>query len=149
MERMVRAGAHIAFIEQRISERIDPVDPPLNWERSLRLGRPRQRRILTVYRSVFGILPLLALVASTLGLVGVARHDSCYIFTLTAVFDVFLLMVLTRTFITSEYCLGVIGGRQWNNETMPQIVKLMRFDKELLELCASADDKVVPLGDLP
>jgi hypothetical protein len=135
MERMVRAGAQIALIEQRISRRIDPDDPPLSWETSLRSHQPSRRRILSVYRAIFGILGLIAATSSVLGNLGVADRSEPFLVAVTSLLDALILVTLTRTFIVTEYRLRAIGGKNWSQNDMPRLVRWLRFEQQLLEIC--------------
>jgi len=145
MERMVRAGAHIASIERRISVRIDPLDPPMSWESSLRLDQPGRRRILTVYRAIFAILLLIAAIASVLGNIGVAHHASCYVFAGATLFDAIILLTLVRTFLCAEFYLRALGGGVWTKDKIPFIVKLLRYERQLLEIIEATEAQAVAL----
>jgi hypothetical protein len=96
MERMVRAGAQIASLEQRISEKIDPHDPPLSWETSLRFHQPSRHRILSVYRSIFGLLVLIATMSSVLGNLGVSDRSKPLLLAATSLLDAAIVTTLTR-----------------------------------------------------
>lgn len=136
MERMVRAGAHIAKLERRISDRIDQHDPAMTWETSLRIDQPARRRVLTVYRAVFAILTLLATLGSVLGGLGIAWRSDLGLVIGTSIFDACVITVLVRTFICAEFRLRAIGGKTWN--PTPPIVKLLRYEKQLLAISRDA-----------
>jgi hypothetical protein len=137
MERMVRAGRHIATLEQRISAEFPEQPPPLDWEQSLRQHAAARRRLLSVYRSIFGILLLLGLVAAILGNIGLIEHASWLVWVPTSALDLAILLTLTRLFIVTEYRLRAIGGATWTRATLPRIVRIARFGPQLLEICSS------------
>jgi hypothetical protein len=137
MERMVRAGRHVATLELRISAAFPNQARPLTWEHSLRRHAPSRRRILSVYRSIFGILLLLGLVASVLGNIGLIEHRSWLVWVPTVGLDLLILSTLTRLFIVTEYRLRAIGGVTWTFATLPRIVRVARFGDQLLEICSS------------
>jgi len=145
MERMVRAGAQVATIERRISGRIDPSDPPMGWENSLRLNRPRRRRIATVYRAIFAILFIIALFASILGDIGVAHHYSNPVLAVATLFDALVLFILIRTFTCTEFRLRALGGAVWTRHNVPLVVKLLRYEEQLLEVSASHEARTIYL----
>ncbi len=139
MERMVRAGAQIASIERRVSERIDQEDPPMSWESSLRLDEPGRRRILTVYRAIFAILVLLAAIASILGDIGVAQHSKPWLLGGASLFDALVVATLVRTFICSEFRLRALGGKTWAPGSVPLIIRLVRYEQQLLEVSEATE----------
>ncbi len=80
-------AAHVASLERRISQRIDPSDPPLSWESDLRDNPVSRRRSFNVYRANFTIIFLLAAIGSVIGNIGLARHTSPYVVGVATVFD--------------------------------------------------------------
>ncbi len=145
MERMVRAGAHIASLEHRISDAIDPSRPAMSWERSLRLNRSDRRRVLSVYRSIFGILFLTAAVAAVLGVIGLStmKHSSLLHVGLAAAFDAVSLLFLTHTFVATELHLRVLGGSRWRRDTMPKIANLIGYRRQLLALSSANETEAI------
>ena len=112
VERMVRAGAYVSVIEQRVNSDLGGDAPALGWESFLRREAPGGRRILWVYRSVFGILWFIAVAAGVVGCLGVAKHSAVW----TVVAGVLVAVVLFSLlcfYVGSEMRLRTMGGKTW------------------------------------
>lgn len=123
VERMVRAGAYVSLIEQRVNKELGGGDAALGWESFLRREAPGGRRILWVYRAVFGILWLVAVAAAVVGCIGVVKHGAL----LTAVAGVvvgIILSFLLCFYIGSEMRLRAMGGKTWSGRP-PLLMRLV------------------------
>lgn len=134
MERIVSVAAHVASLERRISQRIDPSDPPLSWESDLRDNPVSRRRSFNVYRANFTIIFLLAAIGSVIGNIGLARHTSPYVAGVATVFDAFVLFTLVRTALCAEFRLRGLAGQAWTPDNIPFLAKLFRYERHLLEM---------------
>lgn len=132
MERIVHVASHVASLEKRISQRIDPSDPPLSWESALRDNPTSRRRSFNVYRANFTIIFLLAMIGAVLGNIGLARHTSSYAVGVATSFDVFVLLTLVRTVLCAEYRLRGLAGQVWTTDNIPFLAKLFRYERQLL-----------------
>jgi hypothetical protein len=125
VERMVRAGAYVSRLESRINRNL--VEAALEWESWLRREAPGGRRILWVYRAVFGILWLIAFAGASIGVIGMARHGwlaqlGC------GLGDALLLGSLLAFYGASEYRMRGIGGKRWDPDAVPRILRWLIGD---------------------
>jgi hypothetical protein len=113
VERMVRAGAFLSVLERKIAAHFPEQQPPLEWESRLRREAPGGRRILWVYRAVFGVMTAIAAAAVAIGATQViGRHPvrgtiatSCLVAALIA---------LVVFYVASEYRMRGLGGKRFD-----------------------------------
>jgi len=144
MERMVRAGAHLALLERRISRRAEDTEAPLDWEGTLRREPRGRQRILPVYRAVFAVLLILATVSAGVGAEGLAGRGRWLAFTVLLAANLVLALGLTRFYIGTEFRLRALGGRRWTADTLPALVRRLGFAEPVTAAWSPAGDLLLP-----
>lgn len=122
VERMLRAGAYVSLIEQRVNSEFHGGKPALGWESFLRRRAPGGRRILWLYRAVFAILLSLASASAILGAAGLVEHGAIWV-VVGGVVAGSLLIALTCVYVGSEMRFRAMGGKKW--ERTPLLMRLM------------------------